>query len=737
MASGVDLPTLKSVLKHLRDLAHHFKKDEHGFQEEEISHFEEIAIAMEELDAKRRHAHDRLEVETIKASLLRQKLHTIPNEISRERAAAVSAARDTNSAELKNLRHGLSATLEEIQELQKKHNFLENDNSALMPELEKWQSQKDEIIYRLNEQMSERANMQITLNDTHKQIQESRETISRLEVAREDLLKAMAQERAQFALNKEGILKEMENEKSLVGAQREMNAEKRKDVEQVTKELSDQQCRLDNQYQLLSRVQGSLALLEAARVRETARQEQGVQQQQELRKRSKRLTEGLTHASQTLGKRISVLRETQSKTNKALADAEEMKKSLQARRSDTEARLVQARELEAKELANKEDAIKQFQASRSFIDEKTEMIARLQRETVDLEESMRETQEKSKAVMNSYNQQLEEHKEWLAKARHERMAVISEKESIQMEIREMRAEANKFILQLDGQLEKDAQKQRELTDESRQLQTEIAEKIQMIPGLQQHLTEEKEQCRHLECELTACVKRIEEELVRVTEVCEQKEQEMQQTAPVLQQLQAELQGAQKLYNERKHEIAAIKSKRRQMEEMSRQMQQEIENFSTSKGQLQSELREARNEFLQQLKDQGDELQALETNIYETCGKREQVTMENCRFKLCNVKFAEDITQLETDAENHKQAMKDLEKNRYTLEANLQEGWVKCAKSQKEYDEGDECIVESLLELMKRTQRRQMHIGKVTLGLEDQMSLFGKILDRTTKSCPLG
>ncbi|XP_043929515.1 coiled-coil domain-containing protein 175-like [Protopterus annectens] len=179
----------------------------HSHGESVLQHLTEIADLIKELEQARKNVHDLLEVETIEVSKLRFKCSNLPHEFCKEIEDAVFATRNSNASQLNHLQTELKSITDEIELTEEKQNRLKKQNRFLIPELERLKIQHVDVIEQLNQQMAEKANKRIILNDTYDKVRGAQKAVVNLKDAIEDMEEVMTNERKEFNEEKERLMK--------------------------------------------------------------------------------------------------------------------------------------------------------------------------------------------------------------------------------------------------------------------------------------------------------------------------------------------------------------------------------------------------------------------------------------------------------------------------------------------------------------------------------------------------
>ncbi|XP_048831296.1 golgin subfamily A member 6-like protein 1 isoform X3 [Brienomyrus brachyistius] len=181
-------PAVLVVVEHLCELDKKLKSERVLIGEEVSRHLKKISATLIELEASRRAAHERLEVESIQTSKMR--LHVAQLE---ERIAQEIAARNSNVDLIDALQAEIKDTSQNVEYMEKR-----SEREFMKPSHE-------HAIKQPHCRRSRKASKQIFINDTNKKIQSLRKQIGQAKKAQEDLKDCMVQIRCKFTERKQTL----------------------------------------------------------------------------------------------------------------------------------------------------------------------------------------------------------------------------------------------------------------------------------------------------------------------------------------------------------------------------------------------------------------------------------------------------------------------------------------------------------------------------------------------------
>lgn len=174
------------AVQYLRELAQHMKTIPQSFVPSDLVIVDEIVSSLKELDTKRLRAHELLEAETIKASILRHKLAILPKTLKEEIDAKVKQARESNAGRIGSMQSRIAELNNLIEVSTRSQQLLKMHNELLEYEQGNSSETYSELVKKLNNCMADKSKMQIQLNDL---IEKLRDVLHKNEQLMNDMAK--------------------------------------------------------------------------------------------------------------------------------------------------------------------------------------------------------------------------------------------------------------------------------------------------------------------------------------------------------------------------------------------------------------------------------------------------------------------------------------------------------------------------------------------------------------------
>ncbi|KAG6933300.1 coiled-coil domain containing 175, partial [Chelydra serpentina] len=213
------------------------KNEACAFREEAVQHLEDAIEAIKKLEKLRRHTLELLEEETIKNSNLRLKLQNLPEMVTKELEALVAAACDSNTAKINELQTALKNITSEIESLNQKQILCETQNAAMCKEQEWLWVQHGEAVDLLNQQMAQKANTNILLNEFCNKKRDAEQEIIKLMNAVQEVKDGLAKEIKIFNDEEEMWARKNAEMKTKLDLQKIKTSEKKDEFENLSLKL--------------------------------------------------------------------------------------------------------------------------------------------------------------------------------------------------------------------------------------------------------------------------------------------------------------------------------------------------------------------------------------------------------------------------------------------------------------------------------------------------------------------
>ncbi|KAI0220431.1 hypothetical protein LSAT2_028106 [Lamellibrachia satsuma] len=716
-----EVPGINCAVGHLQELANRMKGIDFGFGEVDVNNvdgaIEALGITYDECCKLR----EKYETETIKSSILRHRLQFLPDEIKTEMQVAVTAARQSDANEQAMLEEALSKINENITCLQERLRSLEEYNATLHPCRDKVRQEHEEIVAMLNQRMAEKAGKQITLNETRDNVRETNQKIVDLEDGIMQLKEELIQERAEARVEKKRLKKSVFDTTTKVRAQKEVNVEKKKELDHVFEKTIESDSHLESVRESIrksemqkSKYEGQeralevqlereIKSIEAERVKGITIREEIIANEEEFEERRKELMAKMVRIDETLTFQVEKNDGLVAEKNKATAvlDAAEME------RMSTE----QMVKFENQKLQDYKHRLATM----------AEEVARLAKSTTSMEETLAELQETHEAIMGSFKARIDEFRTQLSKERKERFQLQDRRQSSQMEMEKYKVDSEKQMIDtnkhiIDGKMQHDS-----LTKEGINLQKAIGVDSKSLEKLKEKVSKRRASYEELKYDRVMEIRKLKEQIDNMVTETEAKEQLVSDRIPPFEDLETQYKEASENYEIRKKELVALKSEKLKLADLVKAAKEQLAKLTKPVVHLQEDLKLKRAEALQQLKANGEDLKkALE---------------ENHKFEQANALLEHQMTVLVTQMEDNDQRKKKLQTIFQQIRAMLEIEWKEEDAMEKTFAERDAELLVDMAQVLEHAKAREGIIAGVSEKLTGELTVLADFLDNVEKRRP--
>lgn len=730
-----EVPGVTNSVQHLQELALRMKSAEFGFSEDDVASIDNLVLTIYDLERECGLAHEILETETIKASILRHKLQFLPCEIKTEIQGAVDAARQSNADELNRLQSKLASVQENTDSLTNRHAELEKDNSFLHPERDNLREQHEEIVSQLNQRLAEKASKQIMLNETRDTLRETNQKIVDLEEGILQLKEDLIQERADARMEKKRLKKIIYDTTLKHREQCEANVSQKQEMDKAHQKMLETQDTLDVVKQSARRYESSCMRLE--------NQERNLDEKLGSQdKENNECTHKCLNLTNKLEEQEYQHQQATSEVDAKIAQLKRDTKSEQKRNSVVRKKLeelqknfaekTKTQERDAEKIKTKNEALQQ---AKQDLATNAEEAARLRQENADMEARIADLSDTHEAIVSTFQKQIDEMREILAKERKDRMDLQGERDDGQKETDQFKVDTQKFINQKNKQINQGKIRHDELTKEGTQLQKTIRHEDETLRQLKDEMQVSREDLQKYKEKRQNDIKRLEDEIETMERNCEEIKQNMVEKRPYYEQVDRLYEEEIEKYDKTKKEIVATKNKKLGLEDAVKRGHRDVEKLVRPTAQLREDLSKKRAEHLEQLRKQSEERTVVENKIYSTGCKLRTVLEENDHFFKRNAAFESEIETTEKNMEHTERTQQELRDQLTKLKVLLSQEWIKDKQMEKDFAVRDQTLVDEMGQLLDKTEHRETVIAGITSQLRDELVVLAQFLENVARRRP--
>ncbi|OWF37747.1 hypothetical protein KP79_PYT09989 [Mizuhopecten yessoensis] len=735
MSAKKESTEVNAAVERLLELADRMRSEDFGFIEKDVQNIDGTIEAIQALEGERFRVHEKLETETIHASILRHKLQFLPGEIKKEIKAAVESARQSNADVLQKLQEQLDGISHNTVYLEKRQQELDKQNAVLHPQRELVKEQHEQIISQLNQRMAEKASLQITLNETRDKVRQTNQDIVDLEDGILQLKEDLIVERKEARTEKKKLKRAVTDTTEKTKDQRVLNIVKKKELDVVHEQLLESEGKLESIRRDLRKYETSKAKLEGQERALNAQHQKQLKQNGELRNKGNAIIKEDMQSQQDFEDNEKQLRKKVEKMKYESEREEEKSMRLQGLKMELHLDLEQKMKVRQVDAENVSDLNDELQAEKRALAMKAEEMGRMQAENVEMHDQIENLDESHRAVMAQLNKQIEDYREQLGKERKERIQVQDEKNSVSKKVEDFKVDNQKYLSDMNKKIQEGKVRHVDLSNEGANLQRELKLDEQEISNLSSDLSEVQGHYETMYTSMQGRIELMEMQIVQYERAIVEKKKKIEEETPIFHDLEKLFEERTNAYDELKRGIAKMRQKKSALDEQIRKTLDAKDNLVGPKEKLKESLRTKRAESIEQLKKHGEERQKMEREIYQAGCKLKRIIEENKKIEDgCN-KYRADMDELQKQMDEDEHVKEMLQNTLAEAKGCLTDSWKSDRNMEERYTERDQIIVDDLGKLMHKTEKRSEKISEISDNLEGELMMLAGFLENLATRRP--
>ncbi|XP_075049600.1 coiled-coil domain-containing protein 175 [Mixophyes fleayi] len=723
-----DCRAVSAVLDHFMEVEKQLKGKDPAFGEETVQHLVAVADAVRELEDIRRNTREILEVETIENSKLRYTIMHLPGIITKEIEAAVTSARESIAAEMLQLQNELRDKTLGLEITEKKQRELEEMNLFLSDQGKTLWDEHHEAVDLLNQQMADKAHQSILVNQTHKRCKDAEEAVIEYQTKTEDLAEDMIIEKQQFNEEIGNLTAEIAETRNKTEAQEARNAERKAYLGQRRSVLFDVEEKINTMNEIITSVKDKMLLLEASHRRLTNKLDIQNNQSVDTSNKIDILELQMANKKENFNKQSNSLKEKISKLDEEINTAETLHGPLTEKHKDLKQEYLAVSEEEDRQYTIKRDIATQLEKSRAVLDEKQELLGKLKMELKEMKVEAEELVESMRISTEQIASHVEEYRENLTTEAQKRLAIQMQKNELAKETELWKLAEENFMNEQKKRIENGQRKQISLAEKGRHLQGETEKWNREICSINEEQRKASQEYSIQVQSLKEQIKLLEDKVNISTENLKIEQQKLSTTIPIMNEAEDTYNKENLKFEELKMKAAALKRTQKSLEVSINTINKDIEANSVLKETKKASLKALRNSAFVKLQNDLETMKLIDKDIYETNRKLELVIMENCRLKLRNAQYKEDINDTRSEAKKNVSATKHLEGALASRIEHLREGWEEDNVVCSDFSDRDQEILDSIIELLKKINQREEKVGHLSSILQNKFTGLTSLLE---------
>lgn len=726
-----DFPAVMVALEHLKELDKQLKEDGVAFSTKASLHLTEITAAITELEAEGRATHERLEVETIENSKLRNQINNMRERMCQEIMADVAAARASNAEEMEQLQKDLNAVSQLLETTVKWQETLLNQNKSLHPEREQVMAEHEEVIAVLNDKITFKYGIQTQLDRTKEQIEELKTCIAAVKQDQIRLQQNAALEREAFEVKQDNLSREVDQVEGKIKQQKQAIKRSRRELERVNDKRQETNNHLGKLMLQMAKQESILGRLTETRCQNEGQLEGETQKQQEMRQQREALKKELFELRKSFSVDIQNLKDE-------IATVEGKIEEGQASRLLYRDSLAQISEI-LKHQCDEENDVKaehlhasqELERSRQQLEERIATIVQYSKEIKEMDKQLTELLEADTINNRMFERDQEEMNsnmdtEWRNISHYE-----EEKRRLTGLLEGAKRKQEEYVAKMTSDIDSARRRYQELRQEEAALQQRQPKSMD-VDLLMSHVAQCEVEYRQEETKYCQEIERCNAEAEVITKSNEEKQRKVEEMDGRLKEVEAMWSEEQLRREKVKRQTSELRKKRNDLQLSIQGLKEKLSSLLRPKEELKAELQEMRQTYMDTLDRQASELRAVETSIYNNTVKLEQVRLENSRLHLCIRQMTEDVGKARGDRDRYWEETRQLRQDTRAVLERLQEAWRGDVLLTKDCQSSDQDLLGSMCALRNHLKTRRQQLGGASTLLHQQMLDFSRRLgDKTT------
>nr|XP_042701112.1 interaptin isoform X2 [Chrysemys picta bellii]XP_042701113.1 interaptin isoform X2 [Chrysemys picta bellii] len=649
--------------------------------------------------------------------------------------ALVGAARESSTAKITQLQTALKNISSEIESLNQKQILCETQNAALCKDQEWLWVQHEEAVDLLNQQMAQKANTNILLNEFCNKKRDAEQEIINLMNAIKEVKDVLAKEIQIFNDEIEMWARKNAEMKTKLDLQKEKTSGKKDEFEKLSIKLLAVQSEIAQNTAIIFNEKVQIARLKETNEQLIMELKLKMMEKLELCERKHSLDSDLLLLQSKIAQERENLNIDIAKAKEELRTAEGLNRKLKHENKfiSSQYRILLAEEEHLH--AKRDEAATDLERLSSWLDERLEVLSKRVVEEQNLEDEVERLEDIFQNAKDAYARELENLEQCL-KRESEMRALLQWKQLHLAKKKEaLWITEERFMNEMNVRLETGKKRHAELIAENEYFQKEILQAEEQFKHLSDDVNKREAECEKYENSLIEDIQWLEDDVQAKTEDIYQKEQQLILSIPLIEERRKELEEKHEKYEDLKKIVSELKDDETRLTKSIDRSVKMIGKLKKIMAELKNELRIKRDLAFDQLKDHTEVLKLLERDIYEVDRKLDIVKTENCRLKLCTAQMKADILTMSHEAENHKSTTIKILSDLTVLHQLFLKGWSEDSSIQKEFVENEKEILAAIADLVMKLHQRERKIDCINKGLQNNFDGLDSLLESKSSTEP--
>ncbi|XP_008066249.1 coiled-coil domain-containing protein 175 [Carlito syrichta] len=718
-------PTLGSsvaaaALKQLFRVEQSLQSDYFKCNEEARIFLKDIAESVKKLEEMRKTTIDLLEIESMELSRLYYQLEILPHSINRELKECVRDARRLNIFEIKQIQMRITEIDNEMEFLKKKIIELEKNNEALGEKQEELARQHTKLVLSLNQTMEEKATTIVYINEIYTKVNLQKEDIELQKQCTQEAEELIEKERAEYLLRKQQLTEQINELKKIHTLKKNESFQKKKDLDKLLIKMSKIKETATIRTVVLSDHNLEIAQLQAS-IRYWKIQVE------ELQKTCKNLEDKMLFYTDNKEKLDDA---SNTEKNEYLHKIKQLAEKLHAASKENkdlrEKIVIITRQY--KIVSNEEDKVffqkrqiyDENQKQLTFISQRQNFLSQRKVDIKNMEEGLATLQELQQATQEVYRRQIKILGDNLE--RENQRCIIT-----QWKIACLRKKHARWTSKIKAETQEIVEKveqaetrRLELLRETSLREKEINEFLAQIEQLEIKLKEEEVEYVFKEKKLIKGLNKYEEIFVKKAQINKEKEEELVECLPQLQEAEEEYSKKHRRLEELSNIVTAQKQEENLLNNYIYQFTRDLSRYLNDMKAVQQELKQLRDQESTKTKDHFEILKNLENEIYIDDQKADLLLLENKRLKEYILYMKNNIAKYREGQEALTHTSSDLSQQLIAQQAQYMDLWTEFQTMVKGLMNNGEETLQDIKNLADKLHERDEKIENISTWLQGNL-----------------
>ncbi|CAF0719881.1 unnamed protein product [Adineta ricciae] len=706
--------SIKSAVRHLKQLGGSFQTN--TFTENDLNNIDSVAETLMILEKEILKLYSEYETESIDSSRLRHRLKLLPVTIKNEIQEAIKMARVSNLSVIQQLQNELDKYLQQVRDCTEQDKNYLKAIQDLQAEKKRLQDQYNATINEVNERLSQKAALQIKLNETRDAVRETNKHTFDLEEDIMALKERIMQERNDARKEKARLEGEIATTTKQFEEQDHANQVLKRDVDLATNKLAESEMQLRTVYRERERFENERDELQQHVAEQTELFEMEQQEHDRLLREQLELTEAAAIALLDYqAKKADFERRAKAAHEGSSKETENLK--VLKKKHDDLLKEVEERTALMKSLENSIEAIgRELEEIKKSIAEKLEQTSKLNMENAEATKELEAMRQAHYMMLDSLKIQMETLDKELQTIRNTRVAKQKEREALlksiekaKLTVKDNEIKHNRFVTQTTAKI-------KDLTERKAILEQTAQEDQIRLTQLQEQISSLKEEYQQMKTRLEKEIKFLEEDTVQLLISIDTNREKIIDNTPEYERLLVEHEKVSAAYEAAKELMIETKRKKQDVLDKIAQVEREIREKIKSRDIAIVAVKECQRETQEQMQKTHEEVLKLEEDIYDKGCRLETLEAENERFRR-TIEYLKSQIDLFNRFTNHSSAdLQSIDSSNFDLLGVLKIGWNKDRQIENTAAQKDLEYIDILTALLKQTEKRKVKVGSVVTRL---------------------